>query len=290
MTKNNNDSAWKEILDHYFKDFLDYCLPKLSQLIDWEKGYVALDKELQAITKGTTGTRLLDKLFKVHLKNGNEQWILFHIEIQNQPDYDLPKRMFTYAYKIYDKYQKPVISCVILTGNQPNCCPNHYQVGMEGSYLKSEFLVIEVLKYYPQLEELEKSDNVFACVIYSQLKAIENKFKSDRERKQIKYFLTKRLYSKGFSKQAVANLYRFIDWLIGLPLQFEIEYTQEIYQFEEENTMPYVSFVERRGIEKGIEQVTQKLLAENCAIDFIAKITGLSIAKIKEIEKGQSTA
>lgn len=81
--RNNSDSAWKDILDAYFKEFIDYCLPSVNTLIDWQKPYVSLDKELQMITRGTkTGKQLLDKLFKVHLKNGQEQWILVHLEVQ----------------------------------------------------------------------------------------------------------------------------------------------------------------------------------------------------------------
>src|SRR5258708_5484703 len=114
--RNEPDTAWKEVLDAYVKDFIDFCLPDLSALIDWKKPAVSLDKELQAITKGTeTGRRLLDKLFKVYLKDGSEQWVLIHIEVQGQKDEEFPKRMFTYWYRIYDKYQKPLVSCAILT-------------------------------------------------------------------------------------------------------------------------------------------------------------------------------
>jgi hypothetical protein len=63
--RNEQDTAWKEILDSYLKDFISYCLPSLSELIDWKKPIISLDKELQAITKGgETGKRLSDKLFR----------------------------------------------------------------------------------------------------------------------------------------------------------------------------------------------------------------------------------
>ena len=35
--RNEQDTAWKEILDAYFKDFIHYCLPDLASCIDWEK-------------------------------------------------------------------------------------------------------------------------------------------------------------------------------------------------------------------------------------------------------------
>src|SRR5438045_1115866 len=116
MVRNEQDTAWKEILDAYFRDFVDYCLPQLSELIDWKKPWVSLDKELHSITKDTaTGKRLIDKLFKVYLKDGREQWVLIHLEIQGRPEEAFPERMFTYGYRIYDKYKQPVVSCAILT-------------------------------------------------------------------------------------------------------------------------------------------------------------------------------
>ena len=63
MVRNESDTAWKEMLDAYFKDCIDYCLPKLSELINWKKPCVSLDKELQAITHGVIGKRLFDKGF-----------------------------------------------------------------------------------------------------------------------------------------------------------------------------------------------------------------------------------
>lgn len=35
MARNESDSAWKDLLDIYLKDFFDYCLPEVSAQIDW---------------------------------------------------------------------------------------------------------------------------------------------------------------------------------------------------------------------------------------------------------------
>ena len=83
------DSAWKDILDHYLSQALFWCFPSLYKLIDWKKKYEPLDKELQSITKdGETGRQYVDKLMKVYLKNGAEQWILLLLEIQHNYDKD----------------------------------------------------------------------------------------------------------------------------------------------------------------------------------------------------------
>ena len=81
-----------------FKDFVEYCLPDFHGLINWKKQWHSLDKELNTITKGSdSGKRLVDKLFKIFLKDGREQWVLVHLEIQGKYDADFPKRMFTYG-------------------------------------------------------------------------------------------------------------------------------------------------------------------------------------------------
>ena len=250
--RNEQDTAWKEVLDVYFKQFLDYCLPQLSELIDWDKPICSLDKELQVITKGAqTGKCLLDKLVKVFLKNGQEQCILIHIEIQAEPNADFPKRMFIYGYRMWDKYQQPLVSCAILTDGSPNWRPSNYEVQFAGSRLSAEFLTIKILDYKDKQEELESSNNPFASVILAQLAAIEAQSKPQEHRKNVKLMLTKRLYEKGFKKQEIVTLYKFIDWLIGLPRELEVEYLEEVYNLEEAMNMPYVSTAERFGIEKG---------------------------------------
>jgi len=36
QVRSEEDSAWKEVMDAYFKDFVEYCLPKLYALIDYQ--------------------------------------------------------------------------------------------------------------------------------------------------------------------------------------------------------------------------------------------------------------
>lgn len=166
MIRNESDTAWKQVLEVYFKDFVEYCLPELYSLINWDKHWTSLDKELNAITKGShAGKRLLDKLFRVYLKDGQEQWVLVHLEVQGAKETDFPKRMFTYSYRIYDKYQKPVMSCAILTDENKSWRPSSYQIGLAGSHLGTQYVVIKLigvsesfeLEYKQEVYELEEA-------------------------------------------------------------------------------------------------------------------------------------
>lgn len=302
MARNEADSAWKQLLDIYLKDFFDYCLPEVSAQIDWRRSWTSLDKEFQSIVKGESGTKLVDKLFKVYKQDGIEQWVLIHIEVQNIPEEKFPQRMFTYHYRIYDRFQQPIISCAILTDDQPNWRPTSYMIGFAGSYIKSEFLIIKSIDYIDRIDELESSNSPFASVLLIQLEGQRNKFSPAIQRKRIKFALTKRLYDKKYSKSDIVNLYRFIDWLIGLPETLELEYHEEICLLEEGRKMPYITNAERfgleRGLAKGIAQgvekekviVAQRLLSEQASLLFIQKITNLSITRIKEIQQALSEA
>lgn len=286
LMRSEQDGAWKDIIDAYFSEFVHYCLPELAKLIDWTKPVISLDKELQAIAKGTNnGKRLLDKLFKVFFKDGKEQWILIHLEIQAKKDINFPERMFTYAYRIWDKYKQPIVSCAILTDGDKTWRPNHYELSCAGSYLGSGFLIIKILDYENQQPELEISPNIFASVILVQLTAVQYKDKSHEQRKIIKFMLTKRLYDKRYNKQEINNLYKFIDWLISLPEDLEIQYLNDVYELEEQKKMPYISTAERLGIEKEKIATAQRMLAAGSDIKFILKVTQLSIAKINELRK-----
>ena len=71
------DGAWKEALDLFFQAFLAFYYPRVHADIDWSRGYESLDKELQQLfPESAEGRRYVDKLVKVWLEDGTEQWIL----------------------------------------------------------------------------------------------------------------------------------------------------------------------------------------------------------------------
>ena len=49
-------------------------------------------------------TRFVDKLVKVYTTAGTARYLLIHIEVQGQYDKEFTKRMFTYFYRIYDRF------------------------------------------------------------------------------------------------------------------------------------------------------------------------------------------
>ncbi len=77
------DSPWKDIIELHFEEFMVFFFPQVHALIDWGKDYEFLDKELQkAVRDAELGQRLVDKLVKVHLHNGETTHLYIHIEVQ----------------------------------------------------------------------------------------------------------------------------------------------------------------------------------------------------------------
>src|ERR1700712_1054605 len=103
-----DDTLWKGILENIFDDFLRFFFKDADILFDFEKGFQFLDKELEQLFPFENGEapKFVDKLVKVFTKAGKEEWILVHIEVQGYNDKDFGKRMFTYFYRILDKYDQ----------------------------------------------------------------------------------------------------------------------------------------------------------------------------------------
>jgi hypothetical protein len=60
------DSPWKEGIELYFKELMEFFFPQIAGEIDWNTGYEFLDKELQSVVRDAEiGRRHADKLVKV---------------------------------------------------------------------------------------------------------------------------------------------------------------------------------------------------------------------------------
>jgi hypothetical protein len=220
------DSPWKDILERYFEDFMLFFFPQAHRRIDWTKKHEFLDKELLSVVgDAEMGTRFADKLVKIYRMTGEENWVLIHVEVQSQEESNFASRMYTYNYRIYDKYQKFVVSLAVLGDENPIWRPSQFNSQLFGCRINFRFPVIKLLDYEQRLSELEASRNPFATVVMVHLQAKATT--SDRiERKQQKLTLVKRLYDLGFERDSIIILFKFIDWMMTLPANLAREFWQ----------------------------------------------------------------
>ena len=246
------DTPWKQILECYFPQFMEFFFPEAYGKIDWDKGFDFLDSELQQVTRDAeTGKRIVDKLVKVYLRNGKENWLLIHIEIQNQKEAEFSERVYIYSTRLFDKFRRSVASFAVLGDTDRNWRPESFHQEALGSSHDFLFQTAKLLDYKQQ-KDLETSDNPFTIVVQAHLAAQATKGNaSQQRRRKRKYRLTTMLYERGWKEQEIIDLYRFIDWVLTLPPELEEAFRQDLETYERGKNMPYLSTIERMGEARG---------------------------------------
>lgn len=256
------DSPWKEVLEKYFKDFIAFFFPKVYNGIDWSGGYEFLDKELQKVVRDATlGRRFVDKLVKVWRKTGKEAWILIHIEVQGQVEKKFAERLYIYNYRLFDRYRCRVVTLAVLADERSNWRPQKFGYKLWGCEAYLKFPIVKLLDYKKHIQELEKSTNPFAVVVLAHLKS-QATHRKPKVRFQWKVSLIKMLYERGYSREDILELLRFIDWVMVLPEDLEQRFTAILEQYEEERKMQYVTSFERIGIKKGTLETSREDIVE----------------------------
>ncbi|MFZ1238315.1 MAG: cytosolic protein [Anaerolineae bacterium] len=251
--RSDYDSPWKETLEVYFEQFVQFFFPIAHADIDWLRGYEFLDKELQKVVRDSSlGRRYGDKLARVWLLNGEEAWVLIHVEIQGQVEQAFDERIFVYYYRLFDRYQHKVVSLVVLADAQPTWRPGHYGYSLWGCEISFRFPTVKLHDYGAHWDELAARDNPFATVVMAHLKAQETR-RDDEQRKLWKITLIRRLYERGYKREDVLNLFRFIDWVLVLPETVENEIWRVVTEMEEAQHMTYITSIERIGMKRGYE-------------------------------------
>lgn len=283
------DSPWKEALERYFEAFMAFCFPQAHAEIDWARNYEFLDKELQQVVRDAEiGRHLVDKLVKVWLQNGEEAWVLVHIEVQGQVEPQFAKRMYVYNYRLFDRYDRRVASLAVLGDEQLNWRPDGYSYTLWGCRASLEFPVVKLLDYEAQWSDLEQSSNPFAVIVMAHLKAQATR--RDLEgRLQWKLSLVKGLYEQGYGREDILELFRFIDWVMLLPEDLKRGFEEELERYEEEKKMRYVTSIERSGIQKGMIQTGRESVIEvletrfevvpQSIVEIVNEIDNLSMLK-----------
>jgi hypothetical protein len=245
------DKTWKEALDKWFEPFVAFFFPIVHRDIDWSRGWQSLDTELRQVTRDAElGERRADKLVKVWRRDGEETWLLIHIEVQSQYESDFPQRMFVYHYRIFDSYNRQVVSLAVLGDDHPKWRPDHFGYDLWGCALSFRFPSVKLLDFIALRPMLETSADPITAMVLAHLATLE---KPDDEGSQFarKRQVIRSLYDRGMSKQLVWELFSLIDWMMTLPEALEPLFEQEHFEWEKEKQMPYVTPFERRALEKG---------------------------------------
>jgi hypothetical protein len=119
---------------------------------------------------------------------------------------------------------------------------------------------------------LEASSNPFAIIVMAHLKTKATTGKLP-QREQWKWKLIRGLYEKEFEREQIIKLFEIIDNMMTLSTELQSSLESKIKQFEEERTMPLISNMELRGIERGKEIGKEIGALENSRDDIRTVLT-----------------
>ena len=279
-------------MEDLFDDFLRFFYPDADELFDMEKGFEYLDKELEQLFPPDGDIyepRYVDKLVKVFARDGTEEWVLVHIEVQGYADKGFASRMFQYYIRVLDKYNKPITAFAIFADTSATFHPTYYERKYLGTRVYYEF---NTFKIADQNEAaLNASNNPFAMAVLAAKFAINRSKLNDEQlfdngRELVKLFL-----SKHITKQKIRKLMSFLRYYVRFEKpEMLVKFVEEIGILTERgNTMGIeellLDMAEKKGIEKGIEKgMTQKELEKNLIFTRnLLSSTDFSVAKIAEL-------
>jgi len=285
-----DDILWKAALEDLFDDFLRFFFPNAEEIFDFSKKFQYLDKELEQLfppENDIYAPRYVDKLIKVFTLNGQEEWILIHIEVQNYTDQHFASRMFQYYYRILDKYNKPITAFAIFADTNKNFHPKQYKRDFMGTgvhYYYNTFKIID-----QDDDELEASNNPFAIAVLTAKLALTGQRMKDEQLFEKAYGLAKRLLVKQIPKDKIRKLMTFLRHYV------RFENKELIHKFEQEiailaersNTMGIEEFLldraEKKGKHEGVIAVALEMKKDGISDEQIAKFTKLSLEEIKKL-------
>lgn len=319
------DYLWKDVITSLFEEFLLFFSPELYEKVDFSVQPEFLEQELLTILpESSSNKRTSDKLVKLQLKDGNEQWVYVHIEVQGGYKRDFPKRMFQSFYRIMDFYEKPVYAMALFTDEQATYNKDHY------SYEFLETKVTYTYKTYRIASQSEttllQSHNPFALVVLAGLYAIESKKGKNKtyyfKRHLMMVLFQDKMKEEGITREDIRKLLIFIDKILTMPFEEEAALIRELKPLmEREGSAVGLSIEDTvlgqyllneakekakkegreegkaQGREEGIEEGREagrreqkiesaiKLLQFNVKLEAIMEATGLTEEEIKKLRK-----
>jgi hypothetical protein len=159
------------------------------------------------------------------------------------------------------RYRLPIATLAVLADPSPSWKPSRFGYQRFGCEVAIRFPIAKLMDYRDRLEVLLTDDNPFALVTAAHLLTQQTRGDS-AGRYAAKWRLARLLYERDWERQRIIDLFAVLDWMMGLPNDLQRELWQKLSQLERTRQMPYITSVERIGIEKGIQQGIQQGVAK----------------------------
>ena len=204
------DRLWKTALRLRMQHSVAFFFPDQYREVDWSKGIVFLDKELNTINlHARPKNGIADVLVLLTLKNGKKRVLFLHIEVQGYSDSDFALRIHQIRYRIEDLTGENPVMLAIFTDNDPNFHPKEYYVETWGASNRTVFHTYKVMEHPP--ETYADPNNPIALMMEIVYNSTQLKKVSDEKIMDSFLALFKKLTLSGYPQEYVILLKSFIE-------------------------------------------------------------------------------
>ncbi|RDW17535.1 transposase [Oceanobacillus arenosus] len=281
-TYTGHDQLSKEIINTFFKEFLEAFFPNVHDNIDFHAIKPLSEEVYTNVLKGKT--RRLDIVIETTLKN-TEVVVIVHVEPQSYKQDDFHERMYHYFSMLYNKYQKPIVPIAVFT----------YKENWEKSQYTMELPFFHVLTFNYMTLHLRKknwreyiqSDNPAAAALMSQMGYTEE------DKVQVKKEFLRMITRMQLDPAKQRIIYGYFETYLKLTKEEEEQLMAEVEKLPEaEKIMEIpISYEEKgkeigrkEGEEIGVKKVVMEMLKKGLSMDLIAEVTHMDVQEIKELK------
>ena len=226
----------------------DY-FPEIHAAIDWSVEVEWLDKEIaQVLHQAGQRSRHVDVLANVRLLDGSEQWLLLHLEVQTTYESGFEFRIACYNAGLLSGFRKRVVTLVILADLRKSWKPkeDNFKFASFSSRLR-----FPVCKFLDRLRtDWKDGKSLPIQLARAQIEALRTAGDPER-RLEIKWKLVRSLYDLGYDADELRRIFRWIDRMMQLRSDLEAAFKIRLTDFEKEQTVPYLTSLERSWLAEG---------------------------------------
>jgi len=279
--RDDRDGAWKEILGRRFPQALAFFHPEAYAQIDWQRGVDFMQQELrEAARVAAKGRRVVDVLVRVWLKDGEDAWVLLHVEVQSHPDPNFDQRMFIYNTVLFARHKGPIVSFGVAGYPDASDIAGRFEYEKWGCRASLDYPVVRLFDYEQRWEELERSGDPFSLVILAHIASYRTVRKPE-SRLRMKVHLMRQLQREGrLSQEEIEDIFRFLDLVMPLRADLAEEYIAEVEKVEEGKQVPrkgqFEQMMEARGEARGALQAIREDVLEVLQLRFPGQFAAIS--------------
>jgi len=190
--------------------------------------------------------------------------------------------MFTYYYRIRDRYQREITAWAIFSDRNKEFKPEKFEKSFLGTNIQYQFNTYKILDQSE--DELRSSNNPFAVVILTVLLALKKGRGADSNLLNLKIELAKNLLSKGFEKEKVRATMNFLRFYVRLDTEKDRIFEKQLETITGKN---YPMGIEELILEQERKARTIEIILasydEGLKIPQIARITQLAEEEVLQI-------